>query len=355
MISLGEVMSPTTRALAVSRTLCEAWMVPTTTPATTSARTSTSAWTMPPSSTVSVWLSWTLPSIRPRTTRSSSPRTSPAMRVSGPITVSPLLLLASAMLHVHVDVALERGSVGDHDARRFDVADHLGFCAQLDALAGQHVAGEASADGQRLSLDVGFHRRAVLHGEILGNRDLSLDRPEDGQRLLAADLPIDDDTASDDGVAHGLVLVLRHVGWSGSARVSNAGRQLDVHVHGPGKPGPLFYHQPRGADIAHHPRRRVEHRGAAGHQIAAHLALEGGIGHLQVGLDDARLLDGEPVVQRYPSLDAALDHQILVAGDLTSNRDLAANEAGLFVRHLAAPSWARGPHHDVSPRESGVS
>src|SRR3954451_16886869 len=95
--------------------------------------------------------------MRPRTTRSSSPWTSPLIRVSGPITVS-----LSVMLHVHVDVALERGSVGDHDARRFDVADHLGVGAQLDPFAREHVAGDAAADRERLGLDVRLDRRAVL-------------------------------------------------------------------------------------------------------------------------------------------------------------------------------------------------
>src|SRR4051812_27295361 len=155
-------MSPTTRALAVSRTVSEARMVPTTTPETTSARTSTSAWTIPPSSTVSVWLSCTFPSMRPRTTRSSSPRTSPTIRVSGPITVS-LSSESSAMvpLGVHVDVALERGAVGDHDARSLHVSHHLRVRAQLDPLTREHVARQATADGQRLRLDVGLHGGAT--------------------------------------------------------------------------------------------------------------------------------------------------------------------------------------------------
>src|SRR3954452_23136734 len=156
-------MSPTTRALSVRRTLSEARMVPTSTPETTRIFTSTSACTMPPSSMVRVSLSCILPSTRPRTTRSSSPRTSPEMRVSGPITVC---LSAMVRLHVHVDVALERGTVGDHDPGRLHVADHLGVGAQLHPLARQHVAGEPAADGDGLSLDVGLDGRALLHQKV---------------------------------------------------------------------------------------------------------------------------------------------------------------------------------------------
>ena len=115
IITRGDARSPTTRAVDVSFTLSEATMAPTTVPETTSWRTSTSAWTVAPFSTVRFCVSWTLPSMRPRTIRSSSPRTSPEIRVSGPITVSLSAMVCA--LHVHIHVALEPGTVGNHDAR----------------------------------------------------------------------------------------------------------------------------------------------------------------------------------------------------------------------------------------------
>src|SRR5690606_18957977 len=131
MITRGALISPTIQPSRVSSTLSVAVMFPTTTPLTIAFLTETLAFTMPDGSTMSVCESDNSPSTRPWTVRSSSPESLPLIRMDCPITVllpvsvSPLpLAMGSALLHVHVDVALEGGTVSNQDSRRADVAHH---------------------------------------------------------------------------------------------------------------------------------------------------------------------------------------------------------------------------------------
>src|SRR5208282_4348824 len=121
MMTRGERMSPTMRPSRVSSTLSVAAMLPTTTPLTTAFLTETLAFTTPEGSTINVRVSDSSPSTRPRTVRSSSPLSLPLMRMDGPMTVFPagpessFGLAMGLALHVHVDVALEGGTVGNED------------------------------------------------------------------------------------------------------------------------------------------------------------------------------------------------------------------------------------------------
>src|SRR5262245_18062177 len=81
----------------------------------------------------------TEPSMRPRISRSPSPRMLPRTRVPRP------MVFAAATLHVHVDVALEGGAVCDGESRRLHVADELAAREQIHALARVHVARHAAA------------------------------------------------------------------------------------------------------------------------------------------------------------------------------------------------------------------
>src|SRR5690606_10938629 len=161
MITRGALMSPTMRPSRVSSTLSVAVMLPTTTPLTIAFLTETLAFTIPEGSTMRVWESDSSPSTRPWTERSSSPVPLPLIRIDCPITVLPVselpLAMCSALLHVHVDVALEGGTVRNQDPGGADVAHHAAVALELDLVAGGNVPGDAAGDLDVLRLDVCLH------------------------------------------------------------------------------------------------------------------------------------------------------------------------------------------------------
>ena len=67
--------------------------------------------------------------------------------------------------HVHVDVALELGAVGDRDARGLHVADDLRAVLEIDAIGRDDVAGDGARDGDGAAEDVGLDDAAVLDGD----------------------------------------------------------------------------------------------------------------------------------------------------------------------------------------------
>src|SRR5688572_8486512 len=121
--------------------------------------------------------------------------------------------------------------------------------------------------------------------------------------------------------------------FQSGARAADAGGELDLHLHRTGEASSLLDHQAGRANVADDPRRGVQHCRPAGGDVTADLTLEGSVDHFQVGLDGARLLDGQSILQRDASFDASLHDQILIPGDLAPDGDLAADEARLFVRH----------------------
>src|SRR5437762_2524967 len=104
---------------------------------------------------------------------------------------------------VHVDVALERGTVGNEDARGFDVAHDAALCLQLDFIRCRDVAGDLTRDVDVLRLDVGFYDTRRLDVERLFESDLALHSALDDEIFVAGDLAVDDDGAADERVSHG--------------------------------------------------------------------------------------------------------------------------------------------------------
>src|SRR4029453_427481 len=88
----------------------------------------------------------TSPSTSPKISRLPPPRTFPRTVVSPP-SVEPPRMAAS---HLHVDVALERGSVCDRQARGTNVADEPPARLNVDAIDRGHIARELARDAHRL-------------------------------------------------------------------------------------------------------------------------------------------------------------------------------------------------------------
>ena len=139
-------------------TLSVAVMLPTTTPETIALRTETLAFTMPLVSTINVLERLSSPSTRPRTVRSSSPVSLPLMRIDSPMTVLSVAagaaepnsrvaaMVNSPILHVHIDVAFEAGTVGDENAGRANVTHHAAVALPRDEPRGE-VQGEGARRG----------------------------------------------------------------------------------------------------------------------------------------------------------------------------------------------------------------
>src|ERR1700722_13924104 len=166
MATRGARAAPTTRAPSSSKMASSPTRSPLTAPRTPSRRPLTPPPTIPWSAMVTSPVTTISPSTKPCTSMSPGPWTRPRTRVDLPMTVT----LDAMGSHVHVDVALELGAVGDRHAR------------------GLHVADDA-----RAPLHVGFHGGAVLdrHG-ILG-RELAPHRPGDDDVLVRRDLALDGD------------------------------------------------------------------------------------------------------------------------------------------------------------------
>src|SRR5438105_3854242 len=118
--------------------------------------------------------------MRPRTTRSSSPRISPEMRVSGPITVS---LSAMARLHVHVDGAGEARAFFDHQPRRADVADDPCSGMQDRGPAGDDVAADLTFECRVRHLEISLDAARLFYRQTILQRHAPLDASFDDQVL----------------------------------------------------------------------------------------------------------------------------------------------------------------------------
>ena len=84
--------------------------------------------------------------------------------------------------HVHVDVALERGSVGDRQARCLDVSDEPPAGHEIDPVARGDVAGDLAADRQRRRRDVGLDHGAGLDADRVFGDELAAERALDDAR-----------------------------------------------------------------------------------------------------------------------------------------------------------------------------
>src|SRR5439155_11981195 len=189
----------------------------------------------------------------------------------------------------HLDVALELGTIGDDDARRLDVADHLAFLAHFDALGGGHVADQHAADGQVLGRNAGLDLARAVDGEVAARDDLALDAPLNDEILFAFDLPFDLHRRAE--YSRGLVAV--HEGSLSVKREVrlDAARELDVHFDGATEPRALGHDDAGSFDVPHDLGIgcNLDAIGRAG--VAVHLTLDGHVLHLDVGGDDGGALE----------------------------------------------------------------
>src|SRR5688572_13140230 len=166
----GAVRSPTTRAPRSSSTASLARTSPCTAPETVMCVPDTLPRTAASSPSTSSPLTLTSPSTRPRISRLPEPRTLPRTTLVRPITEEPFM--QQPPLYVHVDVALERGTVGDRQARGFHVADQAAAGLEVHALGRGHVARHLACDGEALGGHVGLdhgraaHRHGVARAEL---------------------------------------------------------------------------------------------------------------------------------------------------------------------------------------------
>src|SRR5437588_806899 len=115
-------------------------------------------------------------------TRSSSPEISPSITMLDPMMVLAMWVSLSDVvrqLHVHLDGPVEDRPVFDHHPRRLDVAVHLRARVDRHARARVDVARRLAVDGQLVSPNVGLHLSRALDGEVVLERDLTLDAPFD--------------------------------------------------------------------------------------------------------------------------------------------------------------------------------
>src|SRR5579864_748564 len=95
------------------------------------------------------------------------------------------------LVALHLDLTLEEGALGDHHARRGDVALDAAGGADLDALGGGDVAGHLAAHPHRPAMERTEHRAARAHHDqridvdVAG--DLALDLDVGGTAQLAPD------------------------------------------------------------------------------------------------------------------------------------------------------------------------
>ena len=92
-----------------------------------------------------------------------------------------------------VDAALEERSVFDADALRDDIAGQRAFIADVNAIAGIHVAAYFAEDHDLARVDVGGDDSVAPDGyAIAGEVDRTFDASIDIERLGARDLAFDD-------------------------------------------------------------------------------------------------------------------------------------------------------------------
>src|SRR5579859_6766647 len=174
---------------------------------------------MPPVSTVTSPPTAISPSTQPCTSRSASPVMRPRTRVALPM----MDAFCAAISHVHVDVALELGPVGDRDARGLHVADDARPALQVDALGRVDVARERARHDERAARHVGLDRRAVLDGDALLRGELAAHGARHDDVLVRRDLAFDRDARADDRARHGDVSVVVPSGKPAQRRAA-AGR-----------------------------------------------------------------------------------------------------------------------------------
>src|SRR5277367_2256542 len=170
---------------------------PFTAPRTTIRRALTFDATRPPCSTVTSPSTCTSPSMRPWISTFPSPAIFPRTCAPRAMTV-----VTPAISHVHVDVALELGSVCDGDARRLHVADDPGARLQVHPVARRDVPRDRAGDRERTADDVGLDHRARLDGDRLARGELPANGPLDDDVLVRRDLSLDRDSRADDGGCH---------------------------------------------------------------------------------------------------------------------------------------------------------
>src|SRR5512133_2400248 len=220
--------------------------------------------------------------------------------------------LATHVHLAHVDATAEAGAVDDDDAGSVDVADHPPFAGDLDALGGRHVADDHARDHAVADLDLGLDDAGRLHGERLGERHGALDASADRQVLVAREASVDEDRFADGAAVEGRHGLL-------------APPFLDVHVDVALEDGAVGDEDARRADVADHLAVRLQLDLVARADVPGHLTRDLDVRGLDVGLDHARALDEEALLQADLALHRALDHQVLVTGDLSVDDDGAAD------------------------------
>src|SRR5688572_30339304 len=104
--------------------------------------------------------------------------------------------------YVHIDIAAERGPVGDREAVGFDVSDQAPTRLNVHARRGGHVARELAcdADGQCRKIRLDDAVAANRHGLAGGQR--APDGPFDRDRFVTRELAFDDEPRTNYAACH---------------------------------------------------------------------------------------------------------------------------------------------------------
>src|SRR5581483_1458494 len=141
----------------------------------------------------------------------------------------PGLLVLGLGAARHLDLALEEGALGEHHARRGDVALEPAAGQDLHLLAAVHVAVDAAADAHAARGDVALDAALAADADAALDVDLPLELAVDHEVARAVHLPHDLGAGSDVGRrrAHdGSRLLAIALGnrWRSGRRVAGNGR-----------------------------------------------------------------------------------------------------------------------------------
>jgi len=109
------------------------------------------------------------------------------------------------MSHVHVDVALELGAIGDCDPRCFDIAYDARTILQVDAIIGGDVACDIAGDRNRTACDIGLDGSTVIDGHCIFRDEFPAKGALHEDIFFACHFALDCDSDANDRARHNAV------------------------------------------------------------------------------------------------------------------------------------------------------